>query len=68
MSTLSARLKRLEKRFPSRRYDPDAHVIPCPVDEATIRDAIRGAIVNGLHPMLSDDEIEKLAQANRRQP
>jgi len=62
MSTLSARLKRLEKRFPSRRYDPDAYVTPFRPDAETLRGAFKGAIVAGLMPMISDAEISELVK------
>jgi len=66
MSTLSARLKRLEKRFPSRRYDPNNHVTTFHPDAKTLRGALEGAIVAGLMPLMTDDELEALIQTQLR--
>lgn len=62
MTTLSERIKRLERLYPPRAYDPAAFVTTFTPNEETLRGALEGAIVAGLMPMQSAEQIDKLVE------
>ena len=64
--TIESRLARLERRSPPSPYDPGKHTCTFRPDEETLKNAFKGAIVNGLMTMRTDEEIEKLVQRTLR--